>query len=259
VSGPTSLQLVGDSVLAVQNAGRKRIELFDLASLRYRGTVRVDWPSSALANASDALVVGAMMPDSGTSFAFVADSSRPPRRGGSVPEIYRRLPPIAEAFGSMEIARDAGAVIGMFEASNTMYRWRASAGSIDSVVLTATARRGARPDLLEELMRDPTKAPKLAFQWSFPMRVAALSDDRAAALFFDPTMSGQAFSGPAYLQVVDWRSGASCQEIALPVPTDVPPRYAFVGDTLVALVQHPDGDDGVSSWIVRWRVGTNRC
>jgi hypothetical protein len=72
-------------------------------------------------------------------------------------------------------------------------------------------------------------------------------------------VSGQAFSGPAYLQVVDWRSRASCAEIALPVPADVPPRYTFVGDTLVALVQHPAGDDGTSSWIVRWRIGTNRC
>ena len=37
VASPTSLALIGDSLLAVKNVGAKRIELFELAPLRYRG------------------------------------------------------------------------------------------------------------------------------------------------------------------------------------------------------------------------------
>lgn len=259
VSSPTSLAILGDTVLAVQNAGGKRIEWFDLATLRYRNTLRLSSPASSLSSGSGALLIASLWPDSGTAFALLTDSSGALQRGGSVPEIYRRLPPVAQAFGTVAVARDGDAILGLFEVSNAMYRWPLRDGTADSILLTVATRRGARPDLIEALLRDPSKGASLAFQWSFPMLVAPLSDERAIVVFQDPTLVKDQYRGPSFVQMVDWRHHRSCAELALPVPADTPTRYAVRGDTLVAVVQHPSGDEGVSSWIMRWRIGASRC
>lgn len=258
VMRPTSLALVGDSVLAVQDGGQRRATLFDRATMQPRGSIAMGWPSTAIRGWHDGLAVGALMADSGTAFALLTDSVTAPRRGGSVPRIYTENPPIAQAFGSVEVARDDSSVVGVFEASNTVYRWHLASTRIDSVAVAVSARRGARPEVLLELLRDPSKAPALAFTWSFPMLVSMLSGERSAVITYDPTFANGTFTGPAHVQVVDWRSKRSCREVTLPVSAEIPARYAMRGDTLTALVQHAE-EEAAGTWIVRWVVGAARC
>ncbi len=257
VSSPSSITILGDGILAVLN-GRKRIEWFDLATLRYRSTLRITSPATSFAAGGDALLFGSLLADSGHAFAILADSTGALRRGGTVPTIYTQSPPVAQAFGGIAVAHDGDAVLGLFEVSNTLYRWSLRGQPTDSIVLSVTTRRGARPDRIEELLRDPSKGAALGFQWSVPMLVSPLSGDRAAVIFYDPTLVKGQYQGPSFAQVVDWRQHRSCTDVALPVPEDTPTRFAIRGDTLVAVVQHPSGPDGVSSWIVRWRFGA-RC
>ncbi len=149
-------------------------------------------------------------------------------------------------------------VVGVFEASTMVYRWHLSSPSIDSVALVVTTRRGARPEVMLELLRDPSQAPALAFTWSFPMLMGMLSGERSAVLAYDPTFAKGTFTGPAHLHVVDWRSRRSCREVQLPVSAEIPARYAMRGDTLTALVQHAKSETA-GTWIVRWVIGTARC
>ncbi len=215
-------------------------------------------------------MVDALLADRGTAFALIRDTVSAPARGGSVPRINTAHPPIAQAFGAVEVARDDSVVVGVFEAAGTMYRWHLGSRAIDSIMLdaagTPNAKRGAKPDVMLELLRDPSKAPMLAFTWSFPILVGMLSADRSALVTYDPTLSGDNFTGPAHVQVVDWRTRKSCREIILPVSAEIPARYARRGDTLIALVRHADsagagGDEstGASTWILRWVVGAARC
>lgn len=258
VMRPTSLALIGDTLLAVQDGGQRRATLFDRVTMQPRGSIAMGWPSTAIRGWHDGLAVGALMADSGTAFALLADTNGAPKRGGSVPRIYTENPPIAQAFGSVEVARDDSSVVGVFEASNTVYRWHLASRRIDSVAVAVSARRGARPEVMLELLRDPSKAPALAFTWSFPMLVGMLSGERSAMITYDPTFENGTFTGPAHLQLVDWRSRRSCREVQLPVSAELPARYAMRGDTLTALVQHADGEVG-SAWIVRWVIGAARC
>ena len=85
-----------------------------------------------------------------------------------------------------------------------------------------------------------------------------ISGDRSAMVTYDPTLANGTFTGPAHVQVVDWRSKRSCREVQLPVSAEIPARYAMRGDTLTALVQQA-GNDAVGTWIVRWVIGTARC
>ncbi len=258
VTRPIALSVVGDTILAVKNAGQRMIALFDVSPLRFRGNMSIAFPTNAMSSWKGSLLMGAMVPDSMYAFALVTDSTHLPIRGGSVPEIYRRIPPIAQAFGTVVLSRDDSTVAGLFEASNTIYRWHLGRTNIDSVVLSVTKRLGAKPAVLEALVRDPTKV-ELVYTWSFPMLLATQSGERTAVVLSDLALSKSKFTGPSYLQMVDWRRRVSCRELALPVPADVPPRFAMRGDTLIAVVQHADSTAGVSSWIIRWRVGAEGC
>ncbi|QJR36096.1 hypothetical protein [Gemmatimonas groenlandica] len=154
--------------------------------------------------------------------------------------------------------RDESTVVGVFEASNMMYRWHLASKQIDSVALEISTRRGARPEVMLELPRDPSKAPAFAVIWSFPMLVGMLSGERSAVITCDPTFAKGTFTGPAHVLVVGWRSRRNCREVQLLVSAEIPARYAMRGDTLTALVQHAEGETA-GTWIVRWVIGTARC
>jgi hypothetical protein len=260
VSSPSSVSIRSPDLLAVKNAGQRRIDMFDLSTLRYRGRWPADFPVTTLTGSPEGFVMGSLQVDSGSAWVSLADSLSTPRRGGSVPAIYRRLPPVAQAFGAIEVGADSTSVYGVFEASNTIYRWSRADGTLrDSVNMVPTVRRGARPDILEQLVRDPSQAAALAFQWSFPLLVAPLSGDRVAVIHYDPTMRGNVYAGPSFLTVVSWNGRRSCADVRLPVPEEAPPRFTISNDTLTGVVQHPSDVDGASTWLVRWRVSPGFC
>ncbi len=259
VTNPTSVAVLGDTMVVIKNTGRRRLEYFDAKTLLFHGGVLVNWPSLNLSAWKGSLLVGSLRLESATSFALLDDLARPPVLGGVIPGIFRRNPLVAKAFGSVEVARDDSTVVEIFEVSNTMYRWNIVRKSIDSIELSVRSRRGAKPKVIDEIFREPAKAASLGFMWSFPMFLANVSNERTLVVFNDPTLKGSVYEGPSYLQLVDWRRHVSCDEIKLPVPSDVVPRFAIRGDTLIAVVQHAEEVDGVSSWILRWRIGASRC
>jgi len=106
VQRPTSLAMVGDSVLAVYDSGQRRVVLFDRASMAARGSIEIGGFGTSIRGWRDGPVVGALMVDSLTAFAVLADSTVVPTRGGSVSRIYIENPPIAQAFGTVAVARD---------------------------------------------------------------------------------------------------------------------------------------------------------
>jgi hypothetical protein len=256
VSSPSSLAVIGDSLLVVSNTA-KRLEFFDAVRGTYRSSQPVNFLGGLLGNSQREMLLASVLTDSGTSFALLVPGDSLPTRGGSIPDIYTKNPLLAQAFASTGLTRDSTDIVGILEASNTLYRWRGTS-VVDTITMTPVVRRGAKPDILLELLRDPTKAPTLAFQWSVPFQAAPLSQRRTALVFFDPTVKGTEFVGPYYLHLADWVTHRACEEVRLPVPEDTPSRFAFRGDTLTALVQHPTGTSG-STWLVRWRVGYTVC
>ena len=112
------------------------------------------------------------MVDRLTAYALLTDSAAVPQRGGSVPRFYINHPPIAQAFGTVEVARDDSTVVSVFEAAGKMYRRQLRSKQIDSADLSASTRHGAQPEMLQVLMRDILKASILMFTWSFPMLIA---------------------------------------------------------------------------------------
>lgn len=257
VSSPSSLTIVGDTALVVSGGG-KRLLVFDVASGAHRSTRTVTFPAGLFGTSSDAVLMSALLPDSGTSFAVLALTDSLPTRGGSMPSLYKENPLLAQAFNNIALAHEGADVIGIIEGGNVLYRWRGRQ-VIDSIVVQPVARRGARPDYILELLRDPTKAPTLVFQWSVPLQTAPLSHGRTGIVFFEPTLKGPDYSGPYYLQIAEWRGHRACEEVKLPVPEDTPVRFAFRGDTLTAIVQHLSAGESGSTSLLRWRIGYTPC
>ncbi len=92
VQRPSSLAMVGDSVLAVYDGGQRRVVLFDRESMAARGSIAIGGFGTSIRSWRKGLVVGALMVDSLTAYALLADSAAVPQRGGSVPRIYNREP-----------------------------------------------------------------------------------------------------------------------------------------------------------------------
>lgn len=257
VSAPSALTIVGDTTLVVGGGG-KRLLMFDVVSGTYRSTRAITFPGGSFGTSPDAVLMNALLPDSGTSFVSLVLTDSLPSRGGSVPAPYRENPLLAQAFNNMALAHEGADVIGIIEGSNVLYRWRGRQ-VIDSIVVQPVARRGARPDYMLELLRDPTKAPTRLFQWSFPLLAAPITNQRTAIVFFEPTLKGRDYTGPYYLQITDWRNHRACEEVKLPVPEDTPARFAMRGDTLTAIVQHPSEGESGSTSLLRWRIGHTPC
>ncbi len=259
VSGPTAVAVLGDSMLVVRNTGRRRLELFDITTLRFRGSITLTGASTGLSSWRGELMMGALDLAKGTAWLRLVDSSRPPVAGGTVPAFYRKLPLAAQAFAAVEVARNDRHVFGMFEVSDYLFRWDVARGDVDSMLLRKRERRGARTDLIEQMFQDQSKAASLAYQWSFPMLVAPVGDRLTAVVFADPTMKSAVYEGPAFLQVADWTTRRACAEVMIPVPRDVLPRFALRADTLVGLVQYADAQGDVTTWIKRWLIVTRTC
>ena len=258
VTSPTAVTLIGDSILVVRNAGRRRLELFDVRTGKFAGGRPYAGASSGMSAAFGQVVMGSLRPDGGTSWALY-DMQGEPRLGGTIPAFYAQVPMAASVFAHVEVARDARHVYGVFEVSDWLYRWDIRTQAVDSILLAKGARRGARTDLIDAMFRDQAKARNLAYQWSAPMLIAPVSGNRTAVVFSDPSLSSSVYEGPSFLVIADWKSRRSCREIPLAVPRDVVPRFAIRGDTLVGLVQRANAASESEAWIVRWHIPVADC
>lgn len=263
VISPTGLAMLGDSLLVVRNVGRRRLEYFEPRSGAYMGGRSYSGPSTGFSAWSGQVLMGSLRQGhgarpQGTAWAVYAGTNEP-QLGGSLPGFYQELPAAASVFAHVEVGRDAAFVHGVFEVSNWLYRWTLGTGAVDSLLLATGARRGARPELIQELFKDQSKAARLAYQWSAPMLVAPVSRNRVAVLYSDPTPSASVYEGPSFLILADWKSRRSCREIRVPVPADVVPRFAVRGDTLWALVQRTTADLEPETWLVRWLLPAGDC
>jgi hypothetical protein len=247
------LAMLGDSLLAVLSAGRSRLEVFDARTGAHRWGRALSSPQVSIAPGRTGVLIGAVDLISGTAWQRVVDSVGSAARGGIVPSIYRRLPMLVPPVASLVLDEREETVVGMFEGTDTLYAWRPT-GPIETMALIPKVRRGSSAERFDALVREPARAAELAFQWSVPMAISALTDSSTAIVFLDPVLGPKGFSGAHTLTVVDWRSRRTCVEQRVPVPSDPQPRMAFIGDTLLALVQHADSSTDMAHWLVRMSV-----
>lgn len=120
-------------------------------------------------------------------------------------------------------------------------------------------RKGVRPGLFDELIRDPSKAPALAFDRSIPTLLSFIGPRILGLVTLDGHFEQAAFVGTFALTVIDLARRRVCPDIAVPAPRDPLPRITLAGDTLVVLQQGEDSRGQPMSMIRRFLVRTEGC
>jgi hypothetical protein len=256
---PGFLALGGDSLLAVMESGQRRVIEFDLHTGNYKSSYSlIGWSPTFLVRGST-MVAGVLQPDSGT--ALVSLSSTGDRVGaeGVIPTIARTHPMLLGGFGGVTFTEMDQDVYAVFEVSQSLYHWKRGARVGDEVPIPAVRRKGVRQEMFEELLRDPSRAPSLAFDRSLPVLLAVMAPGALVLGTMDGEFDGKTFVGTYSVTVIDLERRRVCADLEVPAPRDPLPRIAVRGDTIVVVQQGIDSSGQQAAAIRRFQIRTVGC
>lgn len=260
----SSIDVSGDTLLTVMAFGQHRASFFDLRSGHF---IRSFYLTLNVGFAQDVHVVHGKLyvmvlePDSGGGTVMVSFSPAGARIGaqGVVPPLLQSHPLLRFGFSDSAFAIVDGDVYATFELSQKLYHWKLGARSAEALAVPAQHRKGVRTSLFEELLRDPSLAPKIGDDRSIPMGLYAMGEARVVLLTIDGTFNHGTFVGRYYASVIDVPGKRACVDIPVDAPDDPTPRLAAAGDTLVVVQQAADRSGQWTTAIRRFRIDTSGC
>lgn len=254
-----AVTLMGDSLIAVKNMARGRVEVFSLSGQRYAWGRAIPGRAYDLAFDNGTLSQSVLSPVDGYSVLSVRDSMDAPRKSGAVPKLYRDAPMLAGPFGTVAHARRGPMGIQVFEGSNYIFFQSDSTGKTDSISLPVLRRRGAKTEALTAIARDTSRGMDALYKSSIPTAVAFVNDSVAVVVHTDVDLEKNAFTGRTYVSLVDIRRYRVCLDLPLAVPGDPLPRIALRDSTVYALTEHVNDDGTGGAWVVRSRLDLGIC
>jgi hypothetical protein len=256
---PSSAAVGGDSILGVMDNGQRRVVLYNLHTGSYRGSfVLLGWLPT-LHFSSGALLAGMLQVDSGTAVVRLDLTGERVAADGILPPVIKKHPMLRSGFGAVTFTEVNDEVFAAFEVSQSVFHWQRGARVAEEIPVPVLRRKGVRPGLFEELIRDPSKAPALAFDRSIPTLLSFIGPRILGLVTLDGHFEQAAFVGTFALTVIDLARRRVCPDIAVPAPRDPLPRITLAGDTLVVLQQGEDARGQPMSMIRRFLVRTEGC
>jgi len=228
----SSMALVGDTMLAVNDPALTRVSLYAIGRHEFTRTLSLPGLSLGIAASGDTLLVGLQDVSKRTSLArfVLRDSSM--QQLGPIPASILDNPQIAASFPfGVTAAANVGYRVG-FLGSNVIYHVNENGALIDSVVPTIRHRRGV-PDNLAERLAKAGGSPELeAGSTSSLVTLARLPDGRTALVHMDFTIERTSVTGKAYLSTISADGKSSCIDYLIPLADDTRPMFAIHLDTL---------------------------
>ncbi len=257
---PSWLALDGDSILYVANTNRWRIETFDGQTGEPLGGLQLKGPTNTLVARNGILYAGAIDSLSRTTVAMIDRDRGVVRHAGTMPQLYRQNPILANPFGNVALEVFGDTLATAFEVTQWIYLNSLKDGHLlDSAYVPAPVRHGARLDLLNRVTTaDPNTAMDALYQSSVPVKLARLPSGRLGLLTVDIIMEHNRFTGTMYLSLVDPQTGTACPDTRVPGPTDPPPRAVVVADTLFVLSQEIE-DTEAHTVVKKYLIDETNC
>ena len=256
---PYSAAIGGDSILAVMDNGQKRVVLYNLHTGRYlRNFLLLGWQPS-LQFSGDQLLAGILEVDPGTAVVRLTFTGERISAEGVIPPVIKTHPLLRSGFGAVRFTEAGNAVFAVFEVSQSLFHWRRGARVAEEIPVPTVRRKGVRPDLFDELVRDPSKAAALGYDRSVPMLLSFLSPDILGLVTVDGQITAAGLVGTYALTVIDTGRGRVCPDIEVPAERDPLPQLTLSGDTLVVLQQGLDERGQPTSMIRRFLVRLEGC
>jgi hypothetical protein len=259
-SGPGEFQdiagltVLGDSLLAVVDFGRRRIELFDIRSGQLRPGVSFQGkPYSVRPGRADNLVIGNLLLEGGTSIALVGIETLAVRYLGQLPSAYSQSAPLAavhslitaEAAGSDYLIGFSGsqAELALADGDGEIQRW---------ITIPRRLRRGVPTDVAQRFL-EPGPFPELFAASSFLFGFHQTSRG-VVVIHHDQDLVGKIIQAAVFVSLVTPDLTSSCVDGRLPIESQSLPVHTFQGDTLLFLTQTTNERMEARTLVSRWRV-----
>lgn len=265
---PANLALSGDTLLAVYDAGQKRLALIDTRrwSLVHQTTLLAGRPQPFVFDGSDLLMphwdhdARQSVARASTANGAFSDAQ------GSVPAIVLRMPlllPEGAAFPDMALGVSGNRVFAMYEVASSLYTWTRTDRQVREIPLPIVRRRGTSDEYFAAILRDPTSlTPASMFDRSIPVLIAPVASDVIGVVTMDAKVEGQEWHALHHLTLYDQRTGRVCPDLPIPAAhakgalmKDPLPIVAIRGDTLALLERVGNG----TVVLRRFRVQPTAC
>lgn len=256
---PGTAAISGDSILAVMDNGQRRVVLYDLRAGGYHGSFVLRGWLPTLRFSGGLLLAGMLQVDSGTAVARHTFAGERLSGEGVLPPVIRKHPMLHAGFGSVTFTELGDDVFAAFEVSQSLFRWQRGSRVAEEIPVPALRRKGVRPELFEEMLRDPSKVAALAWDRSVPTLLSVIGPRTLGLVTLDGHFEQATFVGTFSLTVIDLSRRRVCPDIAIPAPPDPLPRITLHGDTLVVLQQGEDARGQPMAQIRRFVVRAEGC
>ncbi|HSA57855.1 MAG TPA: hypothetical protein VLE53_19235 [Gemmatimonadaceae bacterium] len=267
LAAPSTLAIGGDSLLLVWDRGERRLSIFDLRTGRFVRQLGLSlaWPPAMRVVGSEILIRNYDF-DAGTSLMRLSAEGDTLGAEGVLPALGRQRPILMQgAFAISVLAPDGDAIFAMFEVSPLLYRWQRGTRTAREITVPAVRRRGVRPSLFEEMMRDPGSAARLVWNRSIPIALEVVRPGTLGLVTMDYAMEDGSHAAVFYVTLVDVMRNRVCSDLPIPASTgrvrvrDPLPRVAVAGDRLVVLEQGLGTHGDPAPMLRRFRIDPAAC
>lgn len=267
---PSTLAVLGDSVLAVHDRVQRRLTFVDLKSWKFQRAVvsQQAWPPFMRGVGPD-LFVGALDLESRTAVARVGPEGEFVDREGMYPEIGVKHPMLIQgAFYQSAFAMTDTDVYAMYEVSPTLFRWSRGSRTGTEVPLPKKSRRGLDPSIFEQMLQDPgnqARMQKLMYDRSIPVTMEFVAARVLAVVTMDYSVEQNMQTVAFHVTLLDVARNRSCVDLPVPLVRqsmsmrDGIPRVAMRNDQLVVLEQGLDARGDSAPTLSTYRVNPTRC
>lgn len=267
---PTTLAVLGDSMLVVHDRVQRRLTFLRIQTWKYdRGvSTSLVWPPFMRA-VGPVLFVGAWDLESRTSVARVGPEGELLAREGVHPEIGIKHPMLIQgAFPWSTFAVTDAEVYAMYEVSPAIYRWNRGARTGTEIPLPKKSRRGLDPSIFEQMLQDPgnqARMQKLVYDRSIPVTMEFVADRVLAVVTMDYAVEQNTQTVAFHVTVLDLARNRSCVDLPVPLARqsmsmrDGIPRVAMRNNLLVVLEQGLDARGESAPTLSTYRVEPSRC
>ncbi|MEP6833122.1 MAG: 6-bladed beta-propeller [Gemmatimonas sp.] len=231
----SSLAMVGDTMLAINDPALKRVSLYEIHRHEFGRIIPLPGLSLGIAATGDTLLFGVQDLTHKTSLARVVLRDGSMKQLGPIPASISNNPGVAASFPfGVAAAATSGYRVG-FLGSNVIYHVDENGALIDSVVPAIRHRRGVPTDLAERLAMKGASAEVEAASTSSLITMARLPDGRTAVVHMDFTVERTSVTGKAYLSTISANGKSACIDLLIPTTEETRPMFAIHLDTLFAV------------------------
>lgn len=254
---PIAIVLIGDSLIAVGNAGRNSPLLFDRRSGAWLSTGTVSGYVKSGQMVGDSLWLGVLSQKRGTSLATWRMGADSMHYFGPVPDEYTASARLSSIMPHAPFAvRNDKAAVG-FAGVNQILVMDGVSTVTDTINPPVARRRGVPANLVEEYAREQGVEyyTQLA---SILMQIGYMSDGKLLLIHHDVKHRGDLFSATGYVSLVAADRLTACVDAVIALSPDAKPMTAIVGDRVASFEQAAGGGDA-ASWVKTYRVDESGC